>query len=617
MSISQPPKSNLLQVALDYLGRGWAVIPVYWRNPDGSCSCTNPSCEHPGKHPLIEWKEYQQRHPTEDEVHRWWNQWPKAHIGVVCGAVSGRLAVFDVDDVALVSRVIEEKLPTPIERSPRGGVHIFLIERTASRSGSLIGGVADLKADGGFVVVAPSPGYELIQDGTPLVVPNAKEWALTSLKRWGIDVEEPSASGKTYEILKHRPLKQGERDETLLSLGGLLWHKGFPSEVIEAALVGVNQNLCHPPLSIQGSEGIQKIVRSVTSYPRNSISPPPLHASGEVELQPIILATLEEPGERTQIVQGFIPQGCPSLLYGDGGQGKSLLALAMAICIATGKSFLNLPVQRTKVLYLDWELDQEEQTRRSYKVARGLGFDRIPEGLLYLRMEHSISKCLEPLRHVISQNDIGFVLIDSSGPACEGDPEQAKFIIPLMNELRRLNTTLLIIDHQAKLQEGQTYSHKSPFGSTYKFNLARSVLQLQRVGGEKGRVQLLLRHTKSNLGPLQEPIPIQLTFEPRVVHIELADPTDPVFTAELKAWEKVEKTLRENGPGTAADLAERIGIVEGTVTNAITKLKNQGKVVIQGKDGRAPIYAVANSTSPSTNNTNGEMEKGLQSDGPR
>ena len=594
---------NFSDVALIYLQHGWSIIPLK------------------GKRPLIPWRIYQSRRPTEEEVYEWGERWPETGIGIVCGRVSGGLDVLDIDDPDLASQLIESNIgATRLAKTPSGGLHIYVQEQHDSRSGPLVSGVADLKAEGGYVVAPPSPGYKLLSDVAPVQVVDAREWAIGCLQAHGVQISGSQSSQqkvRAYEALKHRSLKKGERNEALLSLGGLLWHKGFPSEVIEAALVGVNQSLCYPPLPVQGTEGVQKIVRSVSSYPRNSISPPPIYTNGEVELQPVALVSLEEPSERAQIVQGFIPQGCPALLYGDGGQGKSLLALAVATCVATGKPFLNLSVRQTKVLYLDWELDQEEQTRRAYKVARGLGFNRIPEGLLYLRMEESVSDLLESIRRIISQHNIGLVVIDSLGPACGGDPEQAKFIIPLMNDFRKLNTTLLVIDHQAKLQEGQNYSRKTPFGSAYKFNLARSVLQLQRVDTSKDRTRSVLRHTKSNLGPLQEPVPIQLIFEPGKIRVELADPTDLAFTVKLKAGEKIERSLKDTGPGTAAELSNRTGFAEGTVTNALTELKNEGTVIIHGKQGRAPIYALTNSLSPPGNNTDGEMEKGLQSDGPR
>ena len=74
-------------------------------------------------------------------------------------------------------------------------------------------------------------------------------------------------------------------------------------------------------------------------------------------------------------------------LYGDGGQGKSLLAVHLASAVALGRPFLGLPTEARPVLYLDAELDADEFTRRAYGVARGMGESRPPAGLHYLALE--------------------------------------------------------------------------------------------------------------------------------------------------------------------------------------------------------------------------------------
>lgn len=48
------------------------------------------------KHPLVEWKPYQEELPHPDQVECWWDRWPDANIGVACGKVSG-LVVLDAD----------------------------------------------------------------------------------------------------------------------------------------------------------------------------------------------------------------------------------------------------------------------------------------------------------------------------------------------------------------------------------------------------------------------------------------------------------------------------------------------------------------------------------------
>ncbi len=72
----------LLQHDLQYLASGKSVFPVII-TADGK------------KRPLVKWKRFQTKLPTQDEVKSWWQRWPDACIGLICGFVSG-VSVIDV-----------------------------------------------------------------------------------------------------------------------------------------------------------------------------------------------------------------------------------------------------------------------------------------------------------------------------------------------------------------------------------------------------------------------------------------------------------------------------------------------------------------------------------------
>ena len=69
-----------LDAALEYLDRGWSVIPI----------------KNGTKVPPFSWKEFQYRLPTEDEIYKWFDG-TDYDIAVVCGSVSN-LVVLDTDD---------------------------------------------------------------------------------------------------------------------------------------------------------------------------------------------------------------------------------------------------------------------------------------------------------------------------------------------------------------------------------------------------------------------------------------------------------------------------------------------------------------------------------------
>ena len=68
-----------------------------------------------------------------------------------------------------------------------------------------------------------------------------------------------------------------------------------------------------------------------------------------------------EPG---WLVEGMIPRGLPTLLFGAGASGKGYLAVALAVHVAAGGAFLGRATKQGGVLYADWEADDATFRRR-------------------------------------------------------------------------------------------------------------------------------------------------------------------------------------------------------------------------------------------------------------
>jgi len=85
---------DLLRAALDYVERGWFVVPLH-SPAKGGCSCGRSDCASPGKHPrTAHGLKDASREPAK--VREWWQRWPDANIGVLTGPESG-IIVLDVD----------------------------------------------------------------------------------------------------------------------------------------------------------------------------------------------------------------------------------------------------------------------------------------------------------------------------------------------------------------------------------------------------------------------------------------------------------------------------------------------------------------------------------------
>jgi hypothetical protein len=116
----------------------------------------------------------------------------------------------------------------------------------------------------------------------------------------------------------------------------------------------------------------------------NSRSPGERESGREESSGPIAVCKMPEPHARRFVVPGLLPEGALSILFGDGGLGKSYIALHFAICAARGLSIAGRPVEKRNAIYLDAELDQDEFVRRAYAVARGLALSQPPRGSLLL-----------------------------------------------------------------------------------------------------------------------------------------------------------------------------------------------------------------------------------------
>ncbi len=314
------------------------------------------------------------------------------------------------------------------------------------------------------------------------------------------------------------------------------------------------------------------------------------------KMLPISLGSIKEPARRKPLLGGRLVEGAITTLYADGGQGKSLLGLAMATAISSSMPFLGFEMPAGPILYLDFELSLEEQARRAYRVARGMKLPKPPHDLFYLRMSESLPKCVSQIKILIEKYKSVFLILDSFGPACGANPEAASDVAAQFNTLRTLGVSVLLIDHQTKLQEGQDYKKKTPFGSAYKFNLSRSILHLERVESSDKSSKLILRHTKNNFGALCEDLPIVATFGEDIV-FSLGDKADKAFASALSASEQILGALQKDGEMTVRELSEKLSLPERTVSNIMPRLEFEKKVSTQGKRSRAKLWGIS-SNSP-------------------
>jgi hypothetical protein len=170
------PGIALRDAALGYASRGIPVLPLHYPLPHHDlqpvtddqpsavgtgCSCRDPGCGQPGKHPLGALVPHGVKDATcnRARVVAWWTSHPQANIGLATGH---RFDVLDVDGPA-GAHAIRELAAThglassgPLVRTGGGGWHFYLAPTGLGNVRPAGLEHVDWRGRGGYVVAPPS-----------------------------------------------------------------------------------------------------------------------------------------------------------------------------------------------------------------------------------------------------------------------------------------------------------------------------------------------------------------------------------------------------------------------------------------------------------------------------
>lgn len=247
-------KSRLMSAALKYANDfGWHVFPLQYRS----------------KVPAIsEWPTLATTDPAT--IREWWIRNPGSNIGIACGP--SHLLVVDCDVKNDAANGIETwrsirteyqiEDTTPTQLTPSGGEHILYHSNghgIHNSSGKLGLGI-DIRADGGYIVAAPSilPNGEYVWD----VQMHPTSTKLLDVPPPLIDLLAKQNITQAAEPVSNT-IYQGQRNAVLTSLAGTMRRRGMTEREIGAALSVVNSERCNPPLS---EDEIRQIAMSISRY---------------------------------------------------------------------------------------------------------------------------------------------------------------------------------------------------------------------------------------------------------------------------------------------------------------------------------------------------------------
>lgn len=205
-----------------------------------------------------------------EQIERWTEQLP----GCNWALRTDGLLVIDVDGAdnawfADLGDKARELSAAQISMTPRGGRHFIFRQPGDVHYGntqSVIGEKVDTRADGGYIIVAPStvdgkPYKWLTElDVGPSGLPLPPQWVLNALTPRG----QATSTPRSEKPCVANAIPESLRNKTLFSLGCGMRRAGMSLDAIQSALRAENATRCNPALD---DREVLAIAESCSKYP--------------------------------------------------------------------------------------------------------------------------------------------------------------------------------------------------------------------------------------------------------------------------------------------------------------------------------------------------------------
>ena len=302
------------------------------------------------------------------------------------------------------------------------------------------------------------------------------------------------------------------------------------------------------------------------------------------------------PGDRW-MVEPLVLKARPSMIFGPGGVGKSLVALTCGLSVACHREIIPgmAPATAGPVLYLDWETTADVINDRIQSIAKGHGFT--PQGMFYRRSVRPLADDAEELSAIVATKGIVLVIVDSAAYAMGhqgeyGDANEA--VLRLHEALRLIGVSSLIVDHVNKTESRSKGGTAQPYGSAYKTNAARISWEIRKAPSVEGELRINLYHAKSNDTAQLPPFSLGLAWDHDSIVFRTAE--DVVDDDEGSVRPKTEYStdiildLLADQKMPRHAIISATGLKEGTVASALSRMVSRGLVRVDD-DG---LYSRAN-----------------------
>lgn len=225
------------------------------------------------------------------------------------------------------------------------------------------------------------------------------------------------------------------------------------------------------------------------------------------------------PREVPWIAPGLVARGCVTMLAGEGGLGKSLIAMSVAKGVSEGGEACGFDCRPGRVMYVDAENGEDELHRRVH----ALGLERNVTFWLAERIQSNYAA----LADAAASFGTTFVVLDSFRSLWpevdENDSKDVSRVLVELQQFARLADVGVLFLHHTRKDGGFR-------GSGAFQNVPEVVVQLGRHPRDKIKERRRLFWTKCRVGP-QPPVR-WLTFRTNGLGLRI-DPCDNPHHSEL------------------------------------------------------------------------------------
>jgi hypothetical protein len=287
-----------------------------------------------------------------------------------------------------------------------------------------------------------------------------------------------------------------------------------------------------------------------------------------------------------ELLPNFLYEGEPTLLFGDGDTGKSLVAVTLAVAVQSGVGlpFGLRPTRAVPAAILDWETTRDPVDARAGMAAAGLGVDVPP--ILYKRMARPLADQAGALAGEFAERGVGFIVIDSMMFAVGGSDGVMVHepITQFYNALRLFGSAAILVLSHVTGADARGTGPKRPYGGAFAFNGPRLIWEASRDREVSDATAIAFTCRKSN-NFARRPDPFGLKFQPGdgTVTVHPFDLTEAA--PETLAGNSLSGRIRAalaSGAKTVAELGTELGAPQESVRKALQRGRDKFFILLEG-----------------------------------